>query len=101
MTQVISTLLSHYRRHPGQLIMLLLGLWVASALWSGIQAINATARDSYARADALFATQLDQLERRDGAHSPAPSITPCAKQACLFRLCSRVKSLARMAPGLR
>ena len=66
MTQVLSTLLSHYRRHPGQLIMLLLGLWVASALWSGIQAINATAKDSYARADALFATQLDQLERRDG-----------------------------------
>ncbi|NYT71568.1 ABC transporter permease [Halomonas sp. QX-2] len=66
MIRVLSTLLSHYRRHPGQLIMLLLGLWVASALWSGIQAINATARDSYARADALFDTQLDQLERRDG-----------------------------------
>lgn len=64
---VLATLLTHYRRHPGQLAMLLLGLWVASALWSGIQAINATARDSYARADALFATQLDQLERRDGA----------------------------------
>ncbi|MBR9906230.1 MAG: ABC transporter permease, partial [Gammaproteobacteria bacterium] len=67
MPTVLATLLSHYRRHPGQLAMLLLGLWVASALWSGIQAINATARDSYARADALFATQLDQLERRDGA----------------------------------
>ncbi|MGQ7260342.1 FtsX-like permease family protein [Vreelandella sp. V005] len=63
---VLATLLTHYRRHPGQLAMLLLGLWVASALWSGIQAINATARDSYARADALFTTQLDQLERRDG-----------------------------------
>ncbi|WP_035578107.1 MULTISPECIES: ABC transporter permease [unclassified Halomonas] len=67
MPTVLATLLSHYRRHPGQLAMLLLGLWVASALWSGIQAINATARDSYARADALFATQLDQFERRDGA----------------------------------
>jgi len=66
MIRVLSTLFSHYRRHPGQLIMLLLGLWVASALWSGIQAINATARDSYARTDALFDTQLDQLERRDG-----------------------------------
>lgn len=64
---VLATLLAHYRRHPGQLAMLLLGLWVASALWSGIQAINATARDSYARADALFDTRLDQLERRDGA----------------------------------
>ncbi|WGI26728.1 ABC transporter permease [Halomonas alkaliantarctica] len=66
MTRVLATLLSHYRRHPSQLIMLLLGLWVASALWSGIQAINATARDSYDRADAMFDTQMDQLERRDG-----------------------------------
>ena len=64
---VLATLFAHYRRHPGQLAMLLLGLWVASALWSGIQAINATARDSYDRADAMFDTQLDQLERRDGA----------------------------------
>ena len=67
MPTVVATLLTHYRRHPGQLAMLLLGLWVASALWSGIQAINATARDSYARADAMFDSQLDQLERRDGA----------------------------------
>ncbi|TDR56985.1 putative ABC transport system permease protein [Halomonas ventosae] len=60
------TLLSHYRRHPGQLAMLLLGLWVAGALWSGVQAINASARDSYDRAEALFTTGLDRLERRDG-----------------------------------
>ncbi|MHB0775168.1 ABC transporter permease [Halomonas sp. WWR20] len=60
------TLLSHYRRHPGQLAMLLLGLWVASALWSGVQAINASARDSYARAEALLTAQLDRIERRDG-----------------------------------
>ncbi|MGL6159506.1 ABC transporter permease [Microbulbifer sp.] len=60
------TLFSHYRRHPGQLAMLLLGLWVASALWSGVQAINASARDSYARAEALFSTGQDRLERRDG-----------------------------------
>lgn len=62
----LATLLSHYRRHPGQLAMLLLGLWVASALWSGVQAINASARDSYARAEALFESQLDRIERRDG-----------------------------------
>ncbi|MCW8127364.1 hypothetical protein OQE62_12305, partial [Microbulbifer halophilus] len=60
------TLLSHYRRHPGQLAMLLVGLMVASALWSGVQAINASARDSYARAEALFSTGLDRIERRDG-----------------------------------
>ncbi|MBB3190406.1 ABC transporter permease [Halomonas cerina] len=63
---VLATLLSHYRRHPGQLAMLLLGLWAAGALWSGVQAINATARDSYARAEALFTTGLDSLARRDG-----------------------------------
>ncbi len=61
----LATLLSHYRRHPGQLAMLLLGLWVASALWSGVQAINASSRDSYARAEALFESQLDRIERRD------------------------------------
>ncbi|MCE8044164.1 ABC transporter permease [Halomonas daqingensis] len=66
MLTAFSTLLSHYKRHPGQLAMLLLGLWVASALWSGVQAINASARDSYARAEALFTTGLDRLERRDG-----------------------------------
>ncbi|WP_081949042.1 ABC transporter permease [Litchfieldella xinjiangensis] len=62
----LTALLSHYRRHPGQLAMLLLGLWVASALWSGVQAINASARDSYARAESLFSAQLDRIERRDG-----------------------------------
>ncbi|MDT8879344.1 ABC transporter permease [Halomonas saccharevitans] len=62
----LATLLGHYRRHPGQLAMLLLGLWVAGALWSGVQAINASARDSYARAEALFTSGLDRLERRDG-----------------------------------
>ncbi|MFD2436006.1 FtsX-like permease family protein [Modicisalibacter luteus] len=59
------TLFSHYRRHPGQLAMLLLGLWVASALWSGVQAINASARDSYARAETLFSASLDSVTRRD------------------------------------
>ncbi|WP_459874553.1 ABC transporter permease [Halomonas shantousis] len=61
----LGALLSHYRRHPGQLAMLLLGLWVASALWSGVQAINTSARDSYARAEALLTVQLDRVERRD------------------------------------
>lgn len=64
--RVVLTLLSHYRRHPGQLAMLLVGLWVASALWSSVQAINATAKESYARANALFSVETDQLARRDG-----------------------------------
>lgn len=62
----LATLLSHYRRHPGQLAMLLLGLWVAGALWSGVQAINASARDNYAQAEALLGNGFDRLERKDG-----------------------------------
>lgn len=63
---VLATLLSHYRRHPGQLAMLVLGVWIASALWSGVQAINTTARDSYARASSVLSDSVDRLERRDG-----------------------------------
>jgi putative ABC transport system permease protein len=39
-------LLSHWKRHPGQLATLLLGLGLATALWSGVQAINEEARQS-------------------------------------------------------
>ncbi|WP_028468728.1 ABC transporter permease [Neptunomonas japonica] len=63
---VLVTLFSHYRRHPGQLAMLLLGLWIAGALWSSVQAINASARDNYARAEALLGNGFDRLEREDG-----------------------------------
>ncbi len=43
-------LLSHWRRRPFQLLTLVLGLATATALWSGVQAINAEARSSYDRA---------------------------------------------------
>jgi len=60
------TLLSHYRRRPGQLFMLLLGLLVAGALWSGVQAINASARDNYDQAATLLHSGFDYLARTDG-----------------------------------
>ncbi|AZQ67796.1 ABC transporter permease [Silicimonas algicola] len=47
---VLSALLSHWRRRPFQLVTLILGLALATALWSGVQAINAEARKSYAAA---------------------------------------------------
>jgi putative ABC transport system permease protein len=46
----LAALLSHWRRHPGQAATLVLGLALATALWTGVQAINAEARASYARA---------------------------------------------------
>ncbi|MBB4009887.1 FtsX-like permease family protein [Allorhizobium taibaishanense] len=67
-------LLSHWRRRPLQLAMLLLGLSLATALWSGVQAINAEARASYARAAAMLGqNQLTEIVSRDG--SPIPLTT--------------------------
>lgn len=58
---------SHWRRHPLQLVTLLAGLALATALWSAVQAINAEARASYARATAqLGAGALDRLEAPGG-----------------------------------
>ena len=55
-------LLSHWRRSPLQLFTLLAGLALATALWSGVQAINAEARASYdAAAATLGEGQFDQL----------------------------------------
>lgn len=64
---VFLALLSHWRRHKGQLVTLMLGLALATALWSGVQAINEEARQSYARAEAtLGATAQDRLVAASG-----------------------------------
>ncbi|MGV7212759.1 ABC transporter permease [Bradyrhizobium sp. UFLA05-112] len=51
---ILAVLLSHWRRHPMQLATLLIGLIAATALWSGVQAINQQARNAYDRAAATF-----------------------------------------------
>ena len=63
----LSALLGHWFRNPLQLFTLLSGLALATALWSGVQAINAEARASYdAAAATLGEGQFDRLTRRDG-----------------------------------
>ena len=54
MRPILAALLGHWRRHPVELATLVIGLAVATALWSGVQALNAEARDSYARAASLL-----------------------------------------------
>jgi putative ABC transport system permease protein len=49
----LHALLSHWWRNPMQLFTLVVGLSLATALWSGVQAVNAEARASY---DAAAAT---------------------------------------------
>jgi putative ABC transport system permease protein len=67
----LAVLLSHWRRHPMQLATLLIGLIAATALWSGVQALNQQARTSYDRAAATFGgTRTAMLAARSGASFP-------------------------------
>ena len=83
----LAALVSHWRRHPANLATLLLGLAIATALWSGVQALNEQARKSYdsaatrilgrrlqnlvARAAALFPQELFVTLRRAGSEGLA------------------------------
>lgn len=68
MIWVLTVLLSHWRRHPMQLATLLIGLISATALWSGVQALNQQARTSYERAAAIFgSTRLPMLVGRESS----------------------------------
>ncbi|SDZ02116.1 putative ABC transport system permease protein [Jannaschia faecimaris] len=60
----LGALLAHWRRHPLQLLTLVIGLALATGLWVGVQAINAQARLSYDRAAATLAQ--DSLPRLEG-----------------------------------
>lgn len=64
---ILSALASHWRRNRLQLLTLVLGLALATSLWSGVQAINAEARASYDAAAATLAEgRFDQLLPREG-----------------------------------
>jgi putative ABC transport system permease protein len=68
---ILKVLLSHWRRHPMQLATLLVGLISATALWSGVQALNQQARLSYDRAAATFGgARTAMLVGREGATFP-------------------------------
>ncbi|WNV07003.1 ABC transporter permease [Tardiphaga sp. 709] len=64
---ILAVLLSHWRRHPMQFTTLLIGLIAATALWSGVQALNQQARTSYDRAAAAFGgTRMPMLVATNG-----------------------------------
>ena len=64
-------LLSHWRRHPVQFFSVLTGLWLATALLTGVQALNSQARDSYARASQLIGGEPQaSLSAPDAASFP-------------------------------
>ena len=62
----------------------MLGLMLATALWSAVQAINAEARASYDQAAALLASQsLDRLARADGRPVPLADYVALRRQGYL------------------
>lgn len=62
----LGAILSHWRRHPLQLLTLVAGLALATALWTAVQALNAEARASYGGAStALGQTPLEELVGED------------------------------------
>ncbi|WP_397449235.1 FtsX-like permease family protein [Pseudomonas sp. NA-150] len=50
----LRALLSHWRQHPVQFFSVLTGLWLATSLLTGVQALNSQARESYAKASQLI-----------------------------------------------
>ncbi|WP_207102633.1 ABC transporter permease [Paracoccus shandongensis] len=68
---ILSALASHWRRNPLQLLTLLVGLALATALWSGVQAINAEARASYGAAAATLGEgRFAQITAKGGGAIP-------------------------------
>ncbi|MEL6266028.1 MAG: FtsX-like permease family protein [Pseudomonadota bacterium] len=63
---VLRALASHWRRNPVQLAALVVGLAAATALWSGVQALNGEARASYDQAVERVAGGAPRLVARDG-----------------------------------
>ena len=71
MAWCLRALLSHWWRNPVQLFAYLAGLALATALWSGVQAINSEARASYdAAAKTLGEGQYDLLIPKQGNRIP-------------------------------
>ena len=71
MLNALRALLSHWRRHPLGLLTLLVGLAAATALGSGVRALNAEARASYARAAALVGGEdIARITAADGGRFP-------------------------------
>ncbi len=67
----LMAILSHWRHNPLQLFALVAGLAIATALWSGVQAINSEARSSYdAAATVMNDSDFDQLVPKSGNSIP-------------------------------
>ena len=72
----LDALLAHWRRHPLQFLTLVVGLALATGLWTGVQAINAQARLSYARAAATPAPGRVRCSTTTSSTAPRNGCVP-------------------------
>ena len=79
----LGVLLSHWRRNPLQLAMLLVGLALATALWSGVQALNGQARASYANASALLGEGTQAKLVSETGHLPVAAFATARRAGWL------------------
>lgn len=65
----LQALLSHWRKHPLQFFSIFTGLWLATMLWTGVQALNSQARADYARASSFISDAVPaRLVARQGLY---------------------------------
>src|SRR5690606_8216934 len=77
----LHALAGHWRRHPVQFFSLFTGLWLATALLTGVLAINAQVRASYALASELVGgTPHVRLEPADGRPLPRAAFGDLRRQ---------------------
>ncbi|NZA26824.1 ABC transporter permease [Luteimonas sp. SJ-92] len=77
----LRALASHWRRHPVQFFSLFTGLWLATALLTAVQAINAQARESYAMASGLIGgAPHASLQPVDGQPLPQAAFSALRRQ---------------------
>ncbi|KDM91523.1 FtsX-like permease family protein [Photobacterium galatheae] len=69
---VFNALWGHYRRHPLQMVLLLLGLIMGIALLVGVLAVNQQARSSYRAGEMLFKTPFRYAIRHEQAGMTVP-----------------------------
>ena len=95
---VLRVLWSHWTYRPLQFFTLLIGLSLATGLWTGVQAINTEARTSYEQASSvLLSNTLDHLERSDG--QPIKLQTYVALQQAGWRTSPVLEGQTRAAIG--
>ncbi|MDB4151333.1 ABC transporter permease [Pseudomonadales bacterium] len=99
MIWVFVTLISHYRRHPGQALTMGLGLISGVALWAAVQLINDHARSSYAEADQLLGAEARYWIRSDNGLGVAVADYIGLRRAGFEQLYPVIETQVRDAQG--